>query len=266
MRRLGVVGLGMIGQAVVKASDRGEIPFVISGVYHRKPETSVAFRKSLKSPPPLQNLIELAAGSDLIFEAASRPAVEEICNVAFPQRKDIVIASVGALLERPHLLKLAEQHGVKIYAPSGGMIGLDGLKGAAVGEIKSVVITTRKSPQSLKNTPHVKSNNLDMDAVREPLVIFEGSPADALKGFPSNINVSASVSLAGIGPQRTTLRIIADPAAIRNIHEVEVTGEFGRSLVRVENVPAGGTGPGMLSYLSCIAFFKQFGQTLVIGT
>lgn len=266
MKKLGVVGLGVIGQAIVKAADQGVIPFSISGVYHRNPETSAGFRKALRAPPPLQDLTELVAGSDLIFEAASRPAVEEICDIACPLGKSIVISSVGALLERPHLLELAERYGVKIYAPSGGMIGLDGLKGAAIGEITSVVITTRKSPQSLKNTPHVKLNNLDMDAVRQPLTIFEGSPAGALKSFPSNINVSAAVSLAGIGPHRTTLRIIADPAATRNVHEVEVNGEFGRSFIRIENVPAGGTGPGMLSYMSCIAFFKQFGQTLIIGT
>lgn len=266
MRNLGVVGLGVIGRAIVKAADDGEIPFRISGVHHRAPEKSAQFRQTLKAPPVVQSLADLVRDSDLIFEAASRPAVEEICNLAFPLKKDVVIASVGALLERPHLLDLAEQHGTRIYAPSGGMIGLDGLKGAAVGKIESVVITTRKSPQSLKNTPHVKTNKLDMDAVRNPLTIFEGSPTDALKGFPSNINVSAAVSLAGIGAQRTTLRIIADPSATKNVHEVEVNGEFGRSFIRIENVPAGGTGPGMLSYLSCIAFFKQFEKALVIGT
>lgn len=266
MKKLGVVGLGTIGRSVVLAADRGEIPFHIAGAHHRHPETSASFRASLKWPISVLGLEELITRSDLVFEAASRPAVEQICEIALPQGKDVVVASVGALLERPDLIDLARQHGARIYAPSGGMIGLDGLKGAVVGPIESVIITTRKSPQSLSGTPYVKEKGLDMSAVKDPLTIFEGSPREALKGFPSNINVSAAVSLAGIGPERTLLRIIADPAAVRNIHEVEVKGKFGRSWIRIENVPADGGGPGMLSYLSCIAFLKQYGQSLVIGT
>ena len=126
MKKLGVVGLGTIGRSVVLAADRGEIPFHIAGAHHRHPETSASFRASLKWPISVLGLEELITRSDLVFEAASRPAVEQICEIALPQGKDVVVASVGALLERPDLIDLARQHGARIYAPSGGMIGLDG--------------------------------------------------------------------------------------------------------------------------------------------
>lgn len=265
-KRLGLVGLGAIGQAVVQAAESGAIPFRIAAIHHRNPESSEGFRSGLRSQPPITTLPELIELSDVVLEAASRPAVEEVCRAALPRGKDVIVLSIGALVERPQILDLARQTGTRIIAPSGGIIGLDGLKGACSGRVDAVTITTRKSPASLRNTPYVKDRHISMDDVKEATVIFDGSPLDALKGFPSNINVSAAVSLAGIGPERTRLRIIADPSAKRNIHEVEVTGEFGRSLIRVENVPAGGKGPGMLSYFSVIALLKQYDQHLIVGT
>ena len=86
------------------------------------------------------------------------------------------------------------------------------------------------------------------------------------KGFPANVNVSAAVSLAGIGPHRTRMRIMCDPTVDRNIHEVEVVGEFGRSFIRIENVPSENHRTGILTYLSNINYLRQISATLVVGT
>ncbi|NQV03924.1 MAG: DUF108 domain-containing protein, partial [Candidatus Omnitrophica bacterium] len=52
------------------------------------------------------------------------------------------------------------------------------------------------------------------------------------------INVAATLSLSGIGPRRTRVRIITSPKYTRNTHEVEVEGEFGRFFTRTENIPS----------------------------
>ncbi len=143
---------------------------------------------------------------------------------------------------------------------------MDGLKGAAVGEMESVTMTTRKPPASLKGAPFIEENNIDIDSIREPTVIFEGSPIEACKGFPANMNVSAAISLAGIGPHWTQLRIMCDPTVDRNIHEVEAVGEFGRFFFRIENVPSENQRTGILTYLSTIAYLRQQSATLMVGT
>ncbi len=264
--KLGVVGLGVIGRAVVTAADKNEIPATISAVTSRTKDKAEVFLNSLKNSPPFTDLAGVVEASDIVMEAAGGPSVEAICRASFPRGKDVILNSVGALLEREDLIKLAERHQVRIYIPSGAIIGLDGLKGAAVGEVKSVTMTTRKPPASLKGAPFIEENNIDIDSIREPTLIFEGSPIEACKGFPANMNVSAAVSLAGIGPHRTRLRIVCDPTVERNIHEVETVGQFGRSFFRIENVPSENQRTGILTYLSVIAFLRQQSATLVVGT
>ena len=127
-------------------------------------------------------------------------------------------------------------------------------------------MTTRKPPQSLKGAPFIEEHNIDIDSIHEPTLLFEGNPIEACKGFPANVNVSAAVSLAGIGPYRTRLRIMCDPTVDRNIHEVEAIGEFGRSFFRIENVPSENHRTGILTYLSTIAFLREQSATLVVGT
>ncbi len=264
--KLGVVGLGVIGRAVVRAADAGEVPVVVAAVTTRTPAKAEAFLAALKNPPPLTDLRGVAEAAEVVLEASGGPTVEAICREVLSRGKDVIVNSVGALLEREDLVGLAERHGGRIFVPSGAIIGLDGLKGAAVGRVDSVVMTTRKPPASLKGAPYVEERRIDLDAIREPTVIFEGSPIEACKGFPANVNVSAAVSLAGVGPRRTTMRIVCDPTVDRNIHEVEAVGEFGRSFIRIENVPSENQRTGILSYLSTIAFLRGRKAALVVGT
>jgi aspartate dehydrogenase len=98
-------------------------------------------------------------------------------------------------------------------------------------------------------------------------VIFEGSAREACRGFPANVNISAALSLAGIGAERTRIRIIAVPGGTRNVHDIEVEGEFGRFTIHLENVPSE-TNPrtGKLSYLSALAMVKELANPLKVGT
>ncbi len=264
--KLGVIGLGIIGKAVVRAADEGEVPFTVPAAATRTPGNVSEFLASLKRAPRLTDLAGVVESVDVILEASGGDTVEAICRAALSLGKDVIVNSVGALLEREDLITLAEKHKARIMIPSGAIIGLDGLKGAAAGRIDSVTMTTRKPPQSLKGAPFIEERGIDVDAIREPTVIFEGSPLEACKGFPANVNVSAAVSFAGIGPRRTKMRIVCDPTINRNIHEVEVVGEFGRSFIRVENVPTENHRTGILTYLSNIQYLRQKTASLVVGT
>lgn len=105
-----------------------------------------------------------------------------------------------------------------------------------------------------------------MLALKEPQIIFEGSAREAWQGFPANVNVSAAVSLAGIGADRTRSRIIADPTIERNMHDVEIIGEYGRFTVHIENVPTDNPRSGVLTGLSVVATIRKLASPLQVGT
>ncbi|MCY3825400.1 MAG: aspartate dehydrogenase [Nitrospinae bacterium] len=264
--KLGVVGLGVIGKAVVKAADEGKIPVDIPVAATRTPEKVKDFLASLKNPPRMTDMAGVAQEAEVVMEASGGGTVEAICHESFARGKDVIINSVGALLDRNDLLEEAKSGGSRIFVPSGAIIGLDGLKGASAGGMESVTMTTRKPPESLKGAPYIEAQGIDLDAIDEPTVIFEGNPLEACKAFPANVNVSAAVSFAGIGPHRTKLRVVCDPTVNRNIHEVEAVGEFGRSFIRIENVPSENHRTGILTYLSAFSFLRDRTSTLIVGT
>jgi aspartate dehydrogenase len=119
----------------------------------------------------------------------------------------------------------------------------------------------------LKGAPGIEVSGVDLDAVSEPTVVYEGPVLEACRLFPANVNVSAALSLAGIGPSKTTTRVYADPTVTRNTHEVVVEGEFGRFSMKIENVPSP-TNPrtGVLSALSALATLKKLTSHLQVGT
>ena len=189
-----------------------------------------ALAGSLQSAPPVSDVKALAEGSDLVVEAAGAAALAEILPLVVPVRRDLPILSVGGLIGLDEWVRAAAEGGSTIYCPSGAISGLDAVKAAALGAIEEARITTRKPPEGLADAPYLANRSIEVLALDQPRVLFEGSAREACVVFPSNINVSTALSLAGIGVDRTRVRIIADPSIKRNVHEIEVVGEFGRWL------------------------------------
>jgi aspartate dehydrogenase len=264
--RVGVVGMGTIGRAIALALDTGAIPVQVVAVHSRDAEKARAFVASLNTAPPVLDLDGLIASSDLVIEAATQDALATIAPATLAAGKDLMVLSVGGLLDHPEWADLADRHHCKLYVPSGAIVGLDGVKGACAGRVDSVTITTRKPPEGLAGAPYVVDQGIDVFAFTEETQIFEGSAREACKGFPANVNVSAALSLAGIGPDRTRIRIIAVPGGTRNMHDVEVIGEFGRMTSHIENVPSA-TNPrtGKLSYLSALAMLEELAGAVRYG-
>ena len=87
-----------------------------------------------------------------------------------------------------------------------------------------------------------------------------------MRAFPANVNVVAALSLAGIGPERTRIKVYAVPGLTRNQHRIAIEGEFGRLRIEVENVPSENPRTGKLSYLSAIAMLRELGAATRVGT
>lgn len=265
--RVGIVGCGVIGSELAQAIDKEIREAQLVALTDIDEKKSKELVNLLKEKPEILSLDELIKRSDLIIEAASKDLVPSLARKVIDQGKDIMIMSVGGLLGNEDLLDLAKKKDCKIYLPSGALAGLDGVKSASVGRIDSITLTTRKPPEGLKGAPYIIRNKIDLDAITKETVIFEGSANEAVEGFPKNINVSAALSLAGIGAEKTRVRIIADPNLKRNIHEVEVKGEFGRLVSRTENLPSPkNPKTSYLACLSAIATLKGIVSSIKIGT
>src|SRR5882762_8654629 len=199
-------------------------------------------------------------------EASTQAHLAELAPKVLAAGRDLVVLSCGALLGREDWVALAERSGARIRVPSAAIAGLDGVKGAAIGEITSVTMESRKPPKGLAGAPWIVQQKIDLDALREETLIFEGPATDACRAFPANVNVLAALSLAGIGPQKTRTKIYAVPGLAFNTHRIRVEGEFGSLQILVENVPSENPRTGRLSYLSTIALLRDLGATLRIGT
>jgi aspartate dehydrogenase len=147
------------------------------------------------------------------------------------------------------------------------LLGLDAVVAAAEGGISRVHMVTRKPPGGLIGAPYLVEHGIDIENLDEPKRVFIGNAREAARGFPANVNVAAALALAGIGPERTTIEIWADPAVTRNIHRIEVEADSARLSMQIENVPsAENPKTGRLTPLSVVAALKKLASPLAIGT
>ena len=115
--------------------------------------------------------------------------------------------------------------------------------------------------------PYLQRQGIDLGGLAEPLKVFEGPARAAAEAFPANVNVAAALALAGIGPDRTTVELWADPGVARNTHTVEVEADSARFRMSIEGVPsAENPRTGRLTPLSVIATLRRLVSPLQVGT
>jgi aspartate dehydrogenase len=265
MKSVGIVGCGSIGRALLRAGETGALHAPVAAVTSRTAESALAFLSTLKQPPPLLDLPELIERSDLVIEAAGGHVVDALARHTFGAGKDLMVISIGALLDHPELFERARAKECRLLLPSGAIAGLDGVKAACTGRVDHVRLTSRKPPRALEGAPFLVENGISLDGLKEPRLLFKGPAREAVRGFPDNLNVSAALSLAGIGPDRTEVAITADPALERNCHDIEVEGEFGLLRVHIENIPSENPRTGRLTALSIIRAVNDYVDFVRIG-
>jgi aspartate dehydrogenase len=268
MLRVGVIGCGTIGGEICQAIDSGLVRAELVGIYDVVAPAAERLAKRLRRAPPFLSQEQVIGAADLVVEATSRDVAPGIIRAALGRGRDVLVMSVGGLLTcLEEAVALAQSQDRRIFVPTGAIAALDAVKGAAVATITRVTLTTRKPPKALAGAPFVVKHSIDLEGLREPTVIFTGSAAEAVPAFPANVNVAAALSLAGIGPQRTEVRVIADPTSDKNIHEIEMEGSFGRMIARMENVPSpNNPKTSYMASLSAIALLQRLTAPLIIGT
>jgi len=263
--RIGIAGLGAIGKSVAEKLD-ADIPGLRLTAIAARDIEAARGRVKLNAACVFTDIAGLEPHCDVVVECAPAAVLAEIARPMLAAGKKVVVLSVGALLRHMDLIDLAREHGGQIIVPTGALIGLDAVTAAAEGTIHSVRMITRKPVKGLVGAPYLVENNIAIEDIKAPLRVFSGSPRDAAVGFPANLNVAVALSLAGIGPEKTTLEIWADPDLERNTHRIEVEADSASFSMEIRNIPSENPKTGRITALSVIATLRKMTAALRVGT
>ncbi len=254
--KIGVAGCGALGSIVCNALKDGIKNYDFVAVSDLgNPEFGV----------PNLSFDELAMQCDWVVECLPPKIVPQLAQAVLSKDKTIVMISACALLLFPEIEKFAEQSQGRILVPSGAIAGLDAIAALNCANIDSATIATTKHPRGLKGAPFIIEQDIDLDDITQKTCIFKGNALAAAKAFPANVNVAATLSLAGIGAQNTNVEVWADPNAQGNKHEITVMG--GKSTIKtsVENLPdPENPKSSMLAGYSIVAALKQHTQMITV--
>jgi aspartate dehydrogenase len=219
LKKVGIIGCGVVGSLIATAVDKGIVKCDELILYDCNRQKADNLRNSLHVKTEVVKDLEemLRTKPGVVVEAASQQAVKEYLPRILKKNIELIVMSVGALLEM-------NVRSSRIHVPSGAIGGLDAVSSASLAGIDGVTLTTRKSPQTL-----------DLDNRREK-VAYDGYAEEAVRLFPREMNVAATLALA-VRPKRVRVKVISDPNAKRNLHEVKVSWKHGDMLFRFENDP-----------------------------
>ncbi len=247
LSRLGMIGCGGIAELVLTTLAR-ELTSPLAQLSLLVKPQSLGRAGAL-----LETCEELAAGCavhteisaflndapDIVAECASHAAVRDYGPAVLKAGRDLIVISIGALSSdalRQQLAQAAQTGGARLILPPGAIGGIDALAAARLSGLESVVYTGRKPPLAWRGTPAERL--LALDSLNAATVFFEGSARKAAEDYPFNANVAAALALAGIGLDATKVRLVADPAIKRNVHEFAVSAGCGDFSVRLEGRPS----------------------------
>lgn len=268
--RLGLIGCGTIGRALARSIAGGELEgFELVAVLDRNPWKAEEISR-LTGARSCNNIDDLLQENlDLVVEAASQQAVREYAERILDNGFSLVIMSVGALMDDEllsRLVRTAEMRNARILVPSGAIGGLDALRSVR-RELDMVILETSKNPSSLEGAPFFSERGIDPGEITSRTILYEGSAREAVRLFPQNINVAATICLAVGDPDKVRVRVVADPSLSRNVHEILAKGSFGELRLRFENErDPGNPRTSRLAYLSLLELLRSLRGSLRVGT
>ncbi|MGH8669920.1 MAG: aspartate dehydrogenase [Burkholderiales bacterium] len=215
MKRFALLGYGAIAEEMLRClEEAGELD-ALAGVLVRRAHPAEARFALVRSIDALLDL-----GADMVVECAGHDAMRQYGPVVLAHGTDLLCASVGVLAD-PGFEALLGEPAARLWIPSGAVAGIDGLLAARSAGLRRVTYTSVKPPPAWKGTPGESRIGPGRT------VFFEGSARQAALQFPQNANVGATVALAGLGLDRTTVRLVSDPDARGPLGIIEAQGDFG---------------------------------------
>jgi aspartate dehydrogenase len=267
MLQIGIVGAGSIGETLARAIDVGQIQANLAGIADQDPVRAKKLASSLKSSPPVVQVERLVEISELVVEAASQAAVQLIVPLCLARRKSMLVMSVGALLGRDEWFKQAAAQGTHLYVPSGAIAGLDAVKAASLGSVRTALLSSRKPVAALRDAKFVLEKGISLENLSEDTVILEGPAEEVCRAFPATSNVAAALQLALGSSAKLHVKIFASPTLKRNVHEISIDGEVGTLRMSAENLPMeSNPRTSRIAAFSAISLLKHITESVRIGS
>lgn len=224
MLRVGLIGQGAIAQYVAQRLAHVQASLALVLVRDGRADTA----RTVFGDVPLVTQIPPML-PDIMVDCAGHSGLAQFGPAILRAGVPLVTVSLGALADadlHARLHDAAQAGQTRLILCSGAIGGLDALRAARMGQLRSVVYTGRKPPQGWAGSRAAEV--LDLDApMTAPATHFQGSARQAALLYPKNANVAAAVALAGLGFDATQVQLIADPQALGNTHQITAEGDFG---------------------------------------
>ncbi|MEO6874649.1 MAG: aspartate dehydrogenase [Opitutaceae bacterium] len=232
-RRIGLIGLGSIGRDVVGTLRTEGFPAEIIALTRRRMSNADIWRWVGRT----DELV--AARPDLVIEAAGHGAVAEHVAPLLRAGIPVVVVSVGALADdalRLEVTRAAQIGKTSVIFPSGAIGALDYIRTVSHSANLSIRYCSRKPVAAWQD--ELIARGFSPDKVDREIVLFEGSAREAALSFPQNLNVAMSLALAGPGIESVQVRVVADPRAAGNTHEIDIASAAGHAVLVFNNMPS----------------------------
>lgn len=270
--RIGIIGGGVIARLILEEIRQGSLRDIeVVGLLGRSNASRGKPLAGEYGVPFVTGLADLLGQKpEVVVEAASHEAVREHAAPLLAAGISFVVLSGGALVDdalRDRLERLAAEQRAWLCVPSGGIGGLDALKAVCAAGAEEVEIAVTKPPAAWKGIPYVERSGVDLDRLTGPVTLFDGTAREGVPHFPANVNIAAVLSLAGIGFDRTRLKVVADPALRFNTHYINIRGRTGVISIKFESVPSpDNPKTAMLACYSALAALKALASSVRYGT
>lgn len=227
-RRFAVIGFGAIAEEIVRCLETLGETDALLGALVRAPRLAGAQRQAAGRFAVVDSagaLLDLEP--EVVVECAGHGAVREFGARVLERGTDLMCSSVGVLADGALAAELARaaKPPAQLLIPSGAIAGIDGLLAARTAGLRRVTYTSVKPPAAWKGTP--AESKLAGAALRQRTTFFEGTAREAAMQYPQNVNVGATVAFAGLGLDRTIVKLVSDPDASGPLGLIEADGDFG---------------------------------------
>lgn len=263
-----VIGCGAIGTTIARAVE--EMPDIeTTYLTDRSQECATRLQEHTKKVQYVPDIVPVLSEIRLVAEAASQDAARYYVPLALSAGVDTLIMSVGVFQDEEFqndAFRLAKRKGAKVFIPSGAIGGIDALSAASIEGMDEVTLTTTKPPSAFGPNPYLDAKGVVPADIRVRTEIFHGSAREAVRHFPQNINIAATISLAGIGFEKTMIRLVCDPQVKTNEHNLKAKGKFGELDVVTRNMPSPkNPKTSYLAALSAISAIKKITGHMWVG-